>query len=93
MDDDPVIVTSDLSQEYEIDGYHFDIQIYRLDEETTWTLEVVDKEGTSHRWDDAFVSGFAAVVAAKKAIGTAGPRAFIAGEDDPTLHRAPLFSP
>ena len=68
MTEDPVLVDSGLSQEIEVDGFWFDILIYRLEEETTWTLEVVDEDSTSQVWDETFTSDFAALVAAQKAI-------------------------
>ena len=86
MDDDAVLVTSGLSQELQEGGYIFEINIYRLQEEAVWTLEVVDEDGTSHVWDDRFVSDFAALVEAQKAIRMEGPDAFMAGEGPPTLH-------
>lgn len=86
MDDDPVLVTSGLSQELEESGYVFEIQIYRLEEETRWTLEVVDEDGTSHVWDHLFASDFGALVEAQKAIRTEGPKAFMSGDGTPTVH-------
>ena len=48
MDDEPLLVDSTLSQEIEIDGYLFEINIFPLERETSWTLEVVDEDNTSH---------------------------------------------
>ncbi|SMX33337.1 hypothetical protein [Maliponia aquimaris] len=62
-----------------------EILIFRLEEEATWTLEVVDEDNTSHVWDETFASDFAALVEAQKAIRTLGARAFIAGDKGPTL--------
>jgi TolB-like protein len=86
MEDEPVIVDSGLSQEIEVDGYTFEINIYRLEEETTWTLEVVDEDNTSHVWNDTFASDFAALVEAQKAIRTVGAEAFMHDATNPTLH-------
>lgn len=86
MDDDPVLVESDLSQELEVDGFAFKINIFRLKEENDWTLEVVDEDNTSHVWDDTFTSDAAALSEAQKAIRSAGPEAFMAGGDSPTIH-------
>ena len=86
MGDDPVLVTSGLSQELEEGGYFFEIQIYRSEAETRWTLEVVDEDGTSHVWDHRFTSDFEALVEAQKAIRAEGPKAFMTGDDAPTVH-------
>ena len=64
-DDDPVVLESGLSQDIEVEGYSFEVCIYRLEEDTTWTLEVIDEDGTSHIWDGNFVSDFAAMVEAQ----------------------------
>ncbi|TNC49534.1 hypothetical protein FHG66_10450 [Rubellimicrobium rubrum] len=53
-DDEPNLITSSKSQRIVVDGYPFAIEIYRLETERTWTLEVVDHKGTSHVWDDQF---------------------------------------
>ena len=83
---EPVLVESGLSQEIEDEGYIFEIKIYRLEDQTTWTLEVVDEDATSHVWDDPFSSEIAALIEAQKAIRTVGGRAFVDGEEPPTLH-------
>ena len=79
--DDPNLVTSGKSQRLSVDGYPFSIQIFRLETERTWTLEVVDFEGTSHVWDDQFRSDKDARNAAIQAIETEGAIAFIRGDN------------
>lgn len=37
-------------------GYPFSIEIYRLEDQSEWSLEVVDCDNTSHVWDDLFKS-------------------------------------
>ena len=86
MNDDEVLVISELSQELEEGGYIFDVQIYRLEEDSGWTLEVVDEDGTSHVWDEQFASDFAALVEAQKTIRTEGATAFMYGDGPPTIH-------
>ena len=86
MDDDAVLVDSGLSQEIEVDGHLFEINIFRLEDETTWTLEVVDEDNTSHVWDDTFASDFAALIEAQKELRSMGAEAFMAEEAHPTLH-------
>lgn len=84
--DDAVLVTSGLSQEIEEGGQVFEINIFRLEEEVAWTLEVVDENGTSHVWEDQFTSDFAAMIEAQKAIRTDGAEAFMAGDGPPNIH-------
>lgn len=86
MEDDVVLVTSDLSQNLEEDGYFFEVHIYRLEADEEWTLEVVDQDGTSHVWDGRFSSDFGAMVEAQKTIRTEGPRAFMYGDEGELLH-------
>lgn len=43
---DPILITSPLSGPFTEGDMTVDVQIYRL-EDTPWTLEVVDGEGTS----------------------------------------------
>ena len=52
MNDGPDVVISGKSQDVVVDGYRFSIQIYRLESDKTWTLEVVDQDGTSHVWEE-----------------------------------------
>ncbi len=80
-DDDPNLVTSGKSQRVSVDGYPFSIQIFRLETEKAWTLEVVDFEGTSHVWDDQFRSDKDARNAAIQAIETEGAIAFMRGDN------------
>lgn len=84
--DEAVLVDSDLSQEIEIDGYLFEINIFRLEGETTWTLEVVDEHNTSHVWNDTFASDSAALAEAQKELRSMGAEAFMAEEARPTIH-------
>ena len=73
---DPNLVASGLSQEIEVDGIPFAVEIYRLEHDSTWTLEVVDENGTSTVWDDQFSSDLEALMEAQKVIRTEGVRAF-----------------
>ena len=56
MHDDPKIVTSPLSGHVTRDGLTVDVQIYRMEGTSQWSLEVVDGEGASTVWDDLFPS-------------------------------------
>lgn len=50
---DPEIITPRHSGYVTKDGVTVELCIYRL-EDTKWTLEVVDAEGTSTVWEDEF---------------------------------------
>jgi hypothetical protein len=56
---DPKIITSMLSGPFTEGDMTVDVQIYRL-EDSKWTLEVIDGEGTSTVWDDEFETAAAA---------------------------------
>lgn len=86
MNEEPVLITSGLSQTLEVEGVLFEINIFRLEEELRWTLEVVDEESSSHVWEETFASDFAALIEAQRALRTLGPEAFIAGDAVPTIH-------
>lgn len=72
-DDDPNLVTSGKSKRIVVDGYPFSIDIFRLETYTTWTLEVVDHQNTSHVWDDQFESDTEARDVAVKTIKAEAP--------------------
>lgn len=80
-DDIPNLVTSGSSQTVIIGGYSFSIEIYRLENEAKWTLEVVDEDGMSHVWDKTFKSDNVARKIAIKEIETEGPRTFMRGNN------------
>lgn len=78
---DPNLITSGKSQRVLVDGYPFSIQVYRLEEGKTWTLEVVDHEGASHVWDEQFRSDRDARNAAIEALESEGAIAFMRGDN------------
>ncbi|NYS26398.1 hypothetical protein HUK65_15535 [Rhodobacteraceae bacterium 2376] len=80
-DDEPNIVTSGKSMTVLNDGVRFRIEIYRLETDSAWTLEVVDPENTSHVWDEQFASDSDACDAAIKAIESEGAKAFMRGDN------------
>ncbi|WP_297781840.1 hypothetical protein [uncultured Roseovarius sp.] len=86
-DSEPVIVTSDKSQRFLVDGYPFLIKIFRLETENVWTLEVVDSEGTSHVWDDTFATDKDARNAAIQVLESEGAVAFMHGYNVPPLRQ------
>lgn len=79
--EEPNLVTSAKSKRIVVDGYPFSIDIVRLEADKTWTLEVVDHEGTSHVWDEQFTSDTEARDAAINAIEAEGALAFIRGNN------------
>ncbi len=48
MEDDPNLVYSSHGADIDIDGYRFEVQIFRAEHEAEWLLEVIDEVGTSH---------------------------------------------
>ncbi|WP_417811836.1 hypothetical protein [Thalassospira alkalitolerans] len=81
VEDEPNLITSSKSQKVMLDGYPFSIEIYRLEDEKMWVLEVVDYEGTSHVWDDQFKSDKDARNAAVNELDTQGAIAFMRGDN------------
>ena len=73
---DPNLVDSGLSQRTIIEGHEFKIEIYRLEHEPQWSLEVVDEDGTSTVWDDLFDTDQAALDEVLKTIKEEGLSAF-----------------
>lgn len=80
-DAEPNLVTSGRSSHIEIDGYGFSVEIYRLETELEWTLEVVDADGTSHVWDDRFSSDKDALEEAVRVLKAEGARRFMRGNN------------
>lgn len=80
-DREPNIVNSGKSRKLTIDGHVFRIEIYRLETEQAWTLEVVDQEGTSHVWNEPFVTDTEALNTARQTIEEEGVKAFRRGNN------------
>ena len=80
-DDEPNLVVSSQSQTVLIDGVRFRIEIFRLETDPAWSLEVVDPENTSHVWDEQFASDQDALTAAIKAIESEGAATFMRGDN------------
>jgi hypothetical protein len=80
IEDEPNLVHSGKSPRVVVDGYPFSIKIYRMETDKTWTLEVVDHEGTSHVWDEHFGTEKDARNAALAAIKAEGAFAFMRGD-------------
>lgn len=80
-DDEPNLVTSGKSKRIVVDGYPFSIDIFRLETDKTWTLEVVDHQNNSHVWDQQFESDAEARDVAVKTIEAEGALAFMRGNN------------
>lgn len=76
---DPKIIISTLSGPFTEADVTVDVQIYRL-EDTQWTLEVVDGEGTSTAWDDQFETAAAAKAEFLRSVDEEGLVGIISGE-------------
>lgn len=81
MDEEPNLVTSGKSTRVVIDGYPFSIDIFRMENDTTWTLEVIDQQNTSHVWEEQFQSDAEARDVAVKTIEAEGAIAFMRGSN------------
>lgn len=81
IDEEPNLVTSGKSRRIVVDGYPFAIDIFRLENDTSWTLEVVDHENNSHVWDEQFASDAEARDVAVKTIEEEGALAFMRGNN------------
>ena len=80
-DDEPNLIASSKSLRVVVEGHPFSIEIFRLEHEDQWTLEVVDAEGTSHVWDERFDSDREARDTAIKSLEQEGPQAFMRGDN------------
>ena len=76
---DPNLVISGLSCEHSQGDSRVRIEIYRLEREEEWTLEVVAEDGTSTVWDDTFITDQAALDEAICTIDEEGVRSFLEG--------------
>jgi len=77
MSTEPELIQSPLSQTITRDGHILRVDIYRLEEEVDWLLEVVNEEGTSHVWDDRFATDQAALDAVHEALDEESVAAFL----------------
>ena len=73
---DPNHVFSGAGQEVVVEGVPFRIEVFRLERDDEWTLEVVDEDGTSIVWDETFVSDTEAFEVAVTTIRTEGAQSF-----------------
>ena len=74
---DPKIVRSGLSRTVQKDGVTVEVSIIRLEDESKWSLEVVNAAGTSTVWDDLFASDKEAYAQFERTVTEEGIRAFL----------------
>jgi len=79
MNDDPNLVYSNHGADIDIDGYRFEVQIFRAEHDAEWLLEVIDEVGTSHVWDETFEDDKEAFKVALQTIEEEGVHDFIRG--------------
>jgi hypothetical protein len=82
MNEEPVLEISPLSQLISSEGRTVNVQIYRLEGEPSWVLEVEDEFNNSTVWDDTFESDAAALAEVKQTILTEGIQSLIGNEPD-----------
>ena len=81
MSEEPKLIISELSTELSSGGRTVNVEIYRLEHEKEWALEITDEFNNSTVWDDVFKTESAALTEAKKAILEEGVNTFIGPED------------
>ena len=81
MNEEPEIETSPLSQKISSAGRTVNVEIFRLEGEKLWILEVVDEFNNSTVWDDPFDSDLTALKEVKKTILADGIQCLIGPED------------
>ena len=81
MNEEPKLEISPLSQQVSSGGRTVSVEIYRLEGESSWALEVVDDHNNSTVWDDTFETDSAALLEAKKTILAEGISSLIGPED------------
>lgn len=84
MNNEPNLEVSPLSQEVSSGGRTVSVEIFRLEGEASWALEVVDEYNNSTVWDDTFETESAALSEAKKTILSEGISSLVGPEDGKT---------
>ena len=74
---EPNIVHSGLSGIVSKDGVTVEVSILRLENDPSWTLEVVNSSGTSIVWNDLFASDEDAFAEFQRTVAKEGMRAFL----------------
>ena len=81
MNEEPKLEISPLSQQVSSGDRTVSVEIFRLEGESSWTLEVVDEYNNSSVWEDTFETDSAALTEAKKTILSEGVSSLIGPED------------
>jgi hypothetical protein len=76
---EPNLVHSGLSRMVTRGGVTVEVSIVRLENETAWSLEVVNSAGTSTVWDDLFLSDEDAYAEFERTVAEEGIRTFLDG--------------
>lgn len=76
-DRDPNIVTSGLSRAVTVDGVTVVVNIYRLEDDPQWALEVVNEVGSSTVWEAPFDTDEEALAAFQLTVEEEGMEAFL----------------
>ena len=76
-DNEPIIIPSTLSRRIEGDGTFIDVEIYRIEGEEGWILEVVDEDDAATIYEDRFDSDQAALQEVLDAIAEYGVRVYL----------------
>ena len=74
---DPNLVTSGLSRTFAKDGVTVEVHIVKLEHEMTWSLEVVNANGTSTVWDEQFPSDEEAHAEFERTVSAEGLKIFL----------------
>jgi hypothetical protein len=74
---DPNIVNSGLSGIVTRDGVTVEVNILRLENDPSWSLEVVNSQGTSIVWDDLFTSDDDAFAEFERTVAEEGMKSFL----------------
>jgi hypothetical protein len=84
MPDDPKVIMSELSSTIEGEGTSVAVSIYRLENESEWSLEIFDENWNSTVWDNKFATEQEALDEAIATINAEGiwSLVFEGGEDD-----------
>ena len=83
MDSDPVLVKSCYSGPVTRQAVTVRLEIYRLEHDPKWVLEVVNENGTSIVWDDLFDTDGAAYEAFGATVEQEGMSAFLDKAETP----------
>jgi hypothetical protein len=76
---EPNLIRSGLSRTVTKDGVTVEVSIVRLENETEWSLEMVNTSGTSIVWDDLFPSDKDAYAEFERTVTEEGIRTFLDG--------------